>query len=430
MKDVINTAKDKMGKCVAAVETEYASIRAGRANPAVLDKVTVDYYGVPTQINAMAAVAVSEARVLVITPWDASTLKSIEKAILASDIGITPTNDGKAIRITFPQLTEERRKELCKQVKKIAEEGKVAVRNVRRDAMEKFKAMKKNSEITEDDLKNCEKDVQKLTDKYCDEMDAACSAKEKEIMTVKLPVIKLADLNKDALTCVPLHVGFIMDGNGRWAKKRGLPRKAGHSQGAKVFRRTVEDCRDIGIKYCTFYAFSTENWKRPKDEVDAIMKLLVKYLDDIRSMAQKNTRIIFLGDKSAFDDDIQARLVEIEEISKNNDGLYVLVALNYGGKDEILTAAKRLARDYKEGKVDLDGFTEDDFDNYLYTKGIPPVDLIIRPSGEQRTSNFLIWQGAYAELLFMDVLWPDFSKKDLIAACDEYARRNRRFGGL
>lgn len=184
MKDVINTAKDKMGKCVASVETEYASIRAGRANPAVLDKVTVDYYGVPTQINAMAAVAVSEARVLVITPWDASTLKSIEKAILASDIGITPTNDGKAIRITFPQLTEERRKELSKQVKKIAEEGKVAVRNVRRDAMEKFKAMKKNSEITEDDLKNCEKEVQKLTDKYCDEMDAASSAKEKEIMTV------------------------------------------------------------------------------------------------------------------------------------------------------------------------------------------------------------------------------------------------------
>ena len=177
MKDVINTAKDKMGKCVASVETEYASIRAGRANPAVLDKVTVDYY-------AMAAVAVSEARVLVITPWDASTLKSIEKAILASDIGITPTNDGKAIRITFPQLTEERRKELCKQVKKIAEEGKVAVRNVRRDAMEKFKAMKKNNEITEDDLKSCEKDVQKLTDKYCDEMDAAATAKEKEIMTV------------------------------------------------------------------------------------------------------------------------------------------------------------------------------------------------------------------------------------------------------
>ena len=182
MKEVMNTAKEKMSKCVSAIETEYASIRAGRANPAVLDKITVDHYGVPTQINAMAAIAVSEARVLVITPWDASTLKPIEKAILASDIGITPTNDGKAIRIAFPQLPEERRKELCKQVKKLAEDGKVAVRNVRRDAMEKFKAMKKNAEITEDDMKNCEKDIQKLTDKYCDEMDAACSAKEKEIM--------------------------------------------------------------------------------------------------------------------------------------------------------------------------------------------------------------------------------------------------------
>ena len=184
MKDVINTAKDKMGKCVAAVETEYASIRAGRANPAVLDKVTVDYYGVPTQINAMAAVAVSEARVLVITPWDASTLKSIEKAILASDIGITPTNDGKAIRITFPQLTEERRKELCKQVKKIAEEGKVAVRNVRRDAMEKFKAMKKAGEITEDDQKKLEDETQKLTDKYVKLIDDTCTDKNKEIMEV------------------------------------------------------------------------------------------------------------------------------------------------------------------------------------------------------------------------------------------------------
>ena len=184
MQTQLKKAGESMDRRLEHMRTEFSEIRAGRANPAVLDKVTVDYYGVPTQINAMAAVAVSEARVLVITPWDASTLKSIEKAILASDIGITPTNDGKAIRITFPQLTEERRKELCKQVKKIAEEGKVAVRNVRRDAMEKFKAMKKNNEITEDDLKNCEKDVQKLTDKYCDEMDAACSAKEKEIMTV------------------------------------------------------------------------------------------------------------------------------------------------------------------------------------------------------------------------------------------------------
>lgn len=229
---------------------------------------------------------------------------------------------------------------------------------------------------------------------------------------------------------MPLHVGIIMDGNGRWAKNRGLPRTAGHAQGAKVFKKTVEWCRELGIKYATFYAFSTENWKRPKEEVDAIMGLLNKYLDDIRKMSQKNTRIIFLGDKSAFSDDVAARLTEIEEVSAKNDGLYILVALNYGGRDEIVTAAKRIAEEYKDGKISIDELDEAFFDNYLYTKGIPPADLIIRPSGEQRTSNFLVWQAAYAELVFMDVLWPDFSKKDLMTACEEYMSRNRRFGGV
>lgn len=229
---------------------------------------------------------------------------------------------------------------------------------------------------------------------------------------------------------MPRHVGIIMDGNGRWAKKRGLPRKAGHSQGAKVFKQTVEDCRDLGIKYVTVYAFSTENWKRPADEVDAIMKLLEKYLDDIKNMSQKNTRIIFLGDKSPFDNSIRQRLEEVEEVSAHNDGLYLMVALNYGGRDEIVRAAAKIARDYKNGLIDVDKLTESDFENYLYTKDIPPVDLVIRPSGEQRLSNFLIWQSAYAEFVFMDVLWPDFKKKDLIAACEEYAARNRRFGGV
>ena len=184
MKEVLDSAKQKMEKCVAALEHEFSTIRAGRANPAVLDKITVDYYGAPTQINAMAAISVAEARILVIQPGDASMLKSIEKAIMASDIGITPTNDGKCIRIAFPQLTEEHRKELVKQISKYGEEAKVSVRNIRRDAMDKFKAMKKNSEITEDDMKNAEKDVQNLTDKFCDKVEAVCKEKEKEIMTI------------------------------------------------------------------------------------------------------------------------------------------------------------------------------------------------------------------------------------------------------
>ncbi len=184
MKQVKKNTEEKMIKTINALENEFAAIRAGRANPAVLNKINADYYGSPTPVNQMAAVSVAEARVLVIQPYDPSGLKAIEKAILASDIGITPNNDGKVIRLTFPQLTEERRKELVKQIKKLGEDSKVSIRNIRRDAIDKFKAMKKNSEITEDDMKNCEEDVQKLTDKYCAEIDKTVSVKEKEIMSI------------------------------------------------------------------------------------------------------------------------------------------------------------------------------------------------------------------------------------------------------
>ncbi len=184
MKEQLKLTEEKMTKTLDRLRSDFGSIRAGRANPAVLDKVMVDYYGVPTAIQQMAAISVSEARILVIQPWDISSLKAIEKAILASDVGITPTSDGKVIRLAFPQLTEERRKELCKTVKKTGEEAKVSVRNIRRDALEKFKAMKKNSEITEDDQKDCEKKIQKLTDRYCEEVDKVVAEKEKEIMSI------------------------------------------------------------------------------------------------------------------------------------------------------------------------------------------------------------------------------------------------------
>lgn len=184
MKEQMNVAKEKMTKCLNSLSHEFTTIRAGRANPSVLDKIYVDYYGAPTPINQMAAISVAEARILVIQPWDASTLKLIEKAIQVSDLGINPTNDGKLLRIVFPQLTEERRKDLVKQIRKNGEEAKVTIRSIRRDTMEKYKTMKKNSEITEDDLANCEKDVQKLTDKYCADIDAAVAEKEKEIMSI------------------------------------------------------------------------------------------------------------------------------------------------------------------------------------------------------------------------------------------------------
>ena len=184
MKEVIDNTKERMGKCINALESELGTIRAGRANPTVLDKITVDYYGVPTPINQMASVSVAEARILVVQPYDASQLKPIEKAIQASDLGINPANDGRVLRITFPQLTEDRRKELCKQVSKICEDSKVAVRNVRRDGMDKIKAKKKANEITEDDVKEAEKDIQKLTDKFVEQIDKIGEDKNKEIMAI------------------------------------------------------------------------------------------------------------------------------------------------------------------------------------------------------------------------------------------------------
>jgi len=184
MKEVLNTAKEKMEKTLKVLGSDFAAIRAGRANPAVLDRIMVDYYGAPTPINQMAAVSVAEARVLVIQPWDKSTLKAIEKAIQASDIGINPQNDGNVIRLTFPQLTEDRRKELVKDIKKMGEDCKVAIRSIRRDAMEKFKAMKKNGDITEDDLKDCEDEIQKITDKFVKEVEGHVADKEKEILSI------------------------------------------------------------------------------------------------------------------------------------------------------------------------------------------------------------------------------------------------------
>lgn len=184
MKEVLDNTKERMNKCINALESELGTIRAGRANPTVLDRITVDYYGAPTPINQMASVSVAEARILVIQPYDASQLKPIEKAIQASDLGINPTNDGRVLRIAFPQLTEDRRKELCKQVSKICEESKVAVRNVRRDAMDKIKSKKKANEITEDDVKEAEKDIQKLTDKFVEKIDKIGEEKDKEIMAI------------------------------------------------------------------------------------------------------------------------------------------------------------------------------------------------------------------------------------------------------
>jgi undecaprenyl diphosphate synthase len=229
---------------------------------------------------------------------------------------------------------------------------------------------------------------------------------------------------------LPVHVGFIMDGNGRWAQKRGLPRQLGHKEGAKVFRKIARYCKDIGIKYVTFFAFSTENWNRPKEEVDAIMSLFQQYLDEVDDYADENTRLLFLGDKSAFNQKMQKRMTELEKESESFDGMTLMLAMNYGGRADIVHSVKQIASMIQNKDISCDNINESLISSLLYTKGIPDVDLIIRPSGEKRLSNFLIWQSAYAEYYFTDVLWPDFTKKEMDKALLEFSLRGRRFGGV
>lgn len=237
----------------------------------------------------------------------------------------------------------------------------------------------------------------------------------------------MSENNKSVL---PTHIGFIMDGNGRWAEKRGLQRKFGHREGAKTFKKIVKYCKKIGIKYITFFAFSTENWKRPSDEVEAIMDLFDKYLDEVREHIKENVRVMFIGDKSVFDDKFRSKMIALEEDSKDFDSMTLILAINYGGRDDIIHAAKQVSELVKSGIISSSQIDESLFSNLLYTKGIPDVDYIIRPSGELRISNFLIWQAAYAEYYFTDILWPDFSEKDLDKALDDFKRRKRRYGGV
>lgn len=228
---------------------------------------------------------------------------------------------------------------------------------------------------------------------------------------------------------VPKHVAIILDGNGRWAKKRHLPRNMGHAAGAKTVEKICEDAWDLGIKYLTVYAFSTENWNRPDDEVKALMKLLRNYLKNCEKRANDNDmRIRVIGDKSRLDEDIRVTIDNLEKVTSKNQGLNFTIAINYGSRDEILRAVKKVASSVKAGEVDVEDIDEQMISENLDTSGMPDPDLMIRTSGEERLSNYLLWQFAYSEFYFTDCLWPDFDKKELIKAIEVYSSRNRRFG--
>lgn len=230
---------------------------------------------------------------------------------------------------------------------------------------------------------------------------------------------------------VPQHIAIILDGNGRWAKAKGLPRNAGHVQGAKTVETICEEAYKMGVQYLTVYAFSTENWNRPKDEVDALMKLLRNYMKNCLKTAEKNNMCVrVIGDKTGLDEDIQKSIAQLEEASKDNTGLHFSIAINYGGRDEIRRAVQKIAEKVKDGELAAEEITEQVISESLDTGAYPEPDLLIRTCNEQRISNFLLWQLAYTEFYFTPVPWPDFDKKELEKAIDAYNHRDRRFGGL
>ncbi|MCR5117602.1 MAG: isoprenyl transferase [Lachnospiraceae bacterium] len=230
---------------------------------------------------------------------------------------------------------------------------------------------------------------------------------------------------------VPKHVAIILDGNGRWAKAHGMPRNYGHIQGAKAVEDICEDAYNLGVKYLTVYAFSTENWSRPKDEVDALMKLLRNYMKNCLQRASKNNMCVrVIGEKSRLDDDIRESIEKLEEGTKNNTGLFFTIAINYGSRDEITRAVRKIAENVKDGKIDPSDITEDMIAENLDTAGLPDPDLLIRTCSEKRISNFLLWQISYSEIYVTDIAWPDFDKKALEKAIEEYSKRNRKFGNI
>lgn len=243
----------------------------------------------------------------------------------------------------------------------------------------------------------------------------------------RLEVIQLADPERK----IPAHVAIIMDGNGRWAKRRGLPRTMGHAQGAKVVEQILEDADHMGIKYLTVYAFSTENWSRPASEVKALMNLLRTYMKtSLAKCAKNNVRIRVIGDKTKLDDDLQKSIAFLEENTASNTGINFQIAINYGSRDEIRRAVQAIAQEVKDGKREPGSVTEQDISDHLDTAGLPDPDLLIRTCGEERLSNFLMWQLSYSELYFCDCAWPDFNKAELEKAVDAYNHRERRYGGL
>ena len=433
--EIKKNTDQKMQKSLEALKTNLAKIRSGRANPGILEHIHVDYYGNPTPLSQVASLGLADARTINVQPFEKTMVAVVEKAIRDSDLGLNPASQGTVIRVPMPALTEERRRELTKVVKGEGEDTKIAVRNLRRDANEHLKRLTKDKEISEDDERRATDEIQKMTDKAVVDIDKIIAEKEKEIMTVQCRIdlhLLMAQHSSSTLVipevnALPRHVAIIMDGNGRWASKRMMPRVAGHSEGLGAVRKIVQECRKLGVEYLTVFAFSSENWRRPPEEVGFLMKLFLKSLKgEVSRLAENDIALRLIGDLSRFDTAIQEMVQFSEQKTANCKALTFTIAANYGGRWDILQAMRQCLAANPNLKPEQ--VTEELLQPHLSMAYAPEPDLFIRTGGEQRVSNFLLWQLAYTELYFTDVLWPDFDEKELHKAFDWFSQRERRFG--
>jgi undecaprenyl diphosphate synthase len=373
--DIQSTTDAKMNQSLAAFQSNLTKIRTGRANSALLDSIHVEYYGSQVPLSQVANVSVLDSRTISVQPWEKGMGAKIEKAIRESDLGLNPASMGDLIRVPLPAMSEERRKEMTKLVRNEGESAKIATRNLRRDANEAVKKLVKDKLASEDDQKRAEAEIQK-----------------------------------------------VMDGNGRWATRRFLPRVAGHKQGVESLRRCVKACADRGVGVLTVFAFSSENWNRPVEEVSGLMELMVGALArEVPRLSKDGVRLHFVGERAGLSPKMVAGLVEAEAATAHNARMVLNVCFNYGGRWDIAQAAARLVA---QGEA----ITELSLDRAMALAHVADPDLFIRTGGEQRLSNFLLWQSAYAELFFSDKLWPEFDEAALDEAIAAFQGRERRFG--
>ena len=434
--DIISELKDRSEQAMDALRAALTRIRTGRANLSILDNIRVDYYGSKSPLNQVATLTVADPRLITIKPFDKSLLSDIEKVLRsASDLGISPQNDGEKIMLPIPPLTEERRKEFVKVAKSKAKTQRS--RFVTREGMptNQVKVFEKDGDLPEDDAKKASAEVQKVTDDFVKQVDQVVGKKEKRdhggLMAESPANAVSVEAPKPRLSPgpVPRHIAIIMDGQralGRDARPASLRRP-------RLWRtlcpEIVTTARECGVRPSRLYAFSVQNWERPDVEVERLMELLLDYLVSERETILKNgIRLQGIGQVERLPPRILRQLRFLEEESAHNDKMVLTLALSYGSREEIVDACRAIANDVAAGRLNPDDITEDVVDRYTFTYGLPALDLLIRTSGELRLSNFLLWQAAYTEIVVTEVLWPDFDEPEFFRCIETFRSRERRYG--